>query len=112
MSRKPPIPIGPRSRMTRSPSRRWPGRFRYAVCVNVRKFHATTVCARCGAVPIFAGVAKRVEWCPWCFNRVKGLPVPEAPTKTEIQDRGAAMLKREGCEEHKCRITTHRKKCA
>ncbi len=64
-------------------------------------YTATTVCRHCGPVPIFPGVAERVLGCPWCFNRVKGLPVPEAPTKTEIQDRGAAMLKRDGCEEHK-----------
>ncbi len=64
-------------------------------------YTATTVCRHCGPVPIFPGVAERVLGCPWCFNRVKGLPVPEAPTKTEIQDRGAAMLKRDGCEGHK-----------
>ncbi len=44
-------------------------------------YTSTTVCARCGAVPIFAGVAERVEWCPWCFNRVKGLPVPKGPPR-------------------------------
>ena len=54
----------------------------------------TTVCARCGAVPIFAGVAERVLGCPWCFNRAKGLPVPKVSTKTEIQDLGPAMIRR------------------
>ena len=39
-------------------------------------YTATTVCAHCGPVPISAGVAERVLGCPWCFNRVKGLPVP------------------------------------
>ncbi len=69
--------------------------------MNVRKFHATTACARCGAVPIFAGVAERVEGCPWCFNRMRGLPAPKVSTKTQVQNLGPAMLKREGCEEHK-----------
>ncbi len=94
MSRKPPVPIGPRSRMTRSPPRRWPGRFRYAVCVNVRKFHATIVCAHGGPVPIFPGAGERILGCPWCFNRAKGLPVPKVSTKTEIQDLGPAMIRR------------------
>ncbi len=35
-----------------------------------------TTCARCGPVHIFPGVPDRVDGCPWCFNRVKGLPVP------------------------------------
>ncbi len=30
----------------------------------------------CGPIPIFSGVAERVVFCPWCFNRVAGLPVP------------------------------------
>ncbi len=57
-------------------------------------YTATTVCRHCGPVPIFPGVAERVLGCPWCFNRVKGLPVPEAPTKTEIQDLGPATIRR------------------
>ncbi len=61
-------------------------------------YTATTICAYCGPVPIFAGVAERVAFCPWCFNRVTGLPVPKTPTKTEIQDRGPTMLKRESCD--------------
>ncbi len=35
-----------------------------------------TVCAHCGPIMIFPGVAESVEGCPWCFNRVAGLPVP------------------------------------
>ncbi len=35
-----------------------------------------TVCAYCGPIMIFPGVAESVEGCPWCFNRVAGLPVP------------------------------------
>ncbi len=58
---------------------------------------AATVCRHCGPVPIYQGIAERVLGCPWCFNRAKGLPVPKAPTKTEIQDMGPAMMIREGC---------------
>ncbi len=64
-------------------------------------YTSTTVCAHCGAVPIYPGMAERVLGCPWCFNRVKGLPVPKVFTKTQVQDLGPAMLKREGCEGHK-----------
>ncbi len=39
-------------------------------------YTSTTVCAHCGSVSIFAGVAERVEGCPWCFNRLAGRPVP------------------------------------
>ncbi len=35
-----------------------------------------TVCAHCGPIPIFPDAAARVLGCPWCFNRVAGLPVP------------------------------------
>ncbi len=39
-------------------------------------YTATTTCKRCGPVHIFPGVPDRVDGCPWCFNRVQGLPVP------------------------------------
>ncbi len=39
-------------------------------------YTATTLCARCGPVPIFPGCPETVLGCPWCFNRVQGLPVP------------------------------------
>ncbi len=39
-------------------------------------YTATTICAHCGPVPIFPGVAERVEGCPWCLNRAAGRPVP------------------------------------
>ena len=35
-----------------------------------------TQCPQCGLVPIFPGVPERVDACVWCFNRVKGLPIP------------------------------------
>jgi len=64
-------------------------------------YTSTTICAHCGPVPIYPGMAEHVLGCPWCFNRVKGLPVPKVSTKTQVQDLGPAMLKREGCEGHK-----------
>jgi hypothetical protein len=39
-------------------------------------YTATTVCRRCGPVPIWEGCAPVVAGCPWCFNRIKGLPIP------------------------------------
>ena len=39
-------------------------------------YTARTVCKGCGPVPIFEGVPDRIDGCPWCFNRVQGLPVP------------------------------------
>ena len=39
-------------------------------------YTAMTNCKRCGPVQIFEGCPPQVEGCPWCFNRIKGLPVP------------------------------------
>ena len=39
-------------------------------------YTAMTKCSGCGTVPIFEGVPERVSGCPWCFNRLKGLPMP------------------------------------
>ena len=39
-------------------------------------YTAKTDCSGCGTVPIFEGVPERVSGCPWCFNRLKGLPMP------------------------------------
>ncbi|MCC6208563.1 MAG: hypothetical protein IT488_10490 [Gammaproteobacteria bacterium] len=39
-------------------------------------YSAITICSHCGPVPIFPGVPETVEGCVWCFNRVKGLPMP------------------------------------
>lgn len=41
-------------------------------------YTATTICARCGPVLIFAGAPARVQSCPWCFNRIAGKQVPRA----------------------------------
>ncbi len=45
-----------------------------------------TVCAHCGPIPIFSGVAERVEGCPWCFNRVRGLSVPRPQKRLRLKD--------------------------
>ena len=39
-------------------------------------YSATAECRRCGPVPIFEGCPPEVLGCPWCFNRIKGLPMP------------------------------------
>ena len=44
-------------------------------------YTATTTCKHCGPVPIFEGVPEKVEGCPWCFNRIKGLTVPNIRTR-------------------------------
>ena len=41
---------------------------------------AITTCAGCKSrVPIFAGCPPEISGCPWCFNRLEGLPIPKAP---------------------------------
>ena len=40
-----------------------------------------TKCKRCGPVPIFPGCPPKVNGCPWCFNRIKGLQIPNRSTK-------------------------------
>jgi len=39
-------------------------------------YTTTTECKHCGGVPIWEGCAPNVLGCPWCFNRIKGLPIP------------------------------------
>ena len=39
-------------------------------------YTAATECAGCGPVPIFEGAGDSIQGCPWCFNRVQGLPMP------------------------------------
>ncbi len=39
-------------------------------------YTSTTECKHCGGVPIWEGCAPNVLGCPWCFNRIKGLPIP------------------------------------
>ncbi len=44
-------------------------------------YTATTICAHCGPVPIYPGVADHVLGCVWCFNRHAGRPVPRIGAK-------------------------------
>ena len=64
-------------------------------------YTATTVCAGCGPVPIFPGVSGRVDGCLWCFNRIRGLPVPRVATLVgaEVGDPYASELLRRRPEE-------------
>ncbi len=39
-------------------------------------YTAETECKHCGPVPIFKGCPPQVINCPWCLNRIKGLPMP------------------------------------
>ncbi len=39
-------------------------------------YTATTNCKHCGPVPIFEGNWPESDACPWCFNRLQGLPMP------------------------------------
>ena len=39
-------------------------------------YTATTECRHCGPVPIWEGCPLEVNGCPWCFNRIDGLPIP------------------------------------
>ncbi len=39
-------------------------------------YKAETECKHCGPVPIFEDMPGKVQGCPWCFNRIKGLPIP------------------------------------
>jgi hypothetical protein len=39
-------------------------------------YTATTTCKQCGPVPIWQGCPPEVLGCPWCFNRLQGLPLP------------------------------------
>ena len=39
---------------------------------------AETTCRHCGPVPIWPGCAPTVTGCPWCFNRLAGLPMPKS----------------------------------
>jgi len=40
-------------------------------------YTATTNCKHCGPVPIFEGCWPESDGCPWCFNRLQGLPMPK-----------------------------------
>ena len=44
-------------------------------------YTSETECIHCGPVPIFEGCPPHVNGCPWCFNRIKGLPIPNTDTR-------------------------------
>ena len=39
-------------------------------------YTATSTCKQCGPVPIWQDCPPEVLGCPWCFNRLLGLPIP------------------------------------
>jgi len=39
-------------------------------------YTSETECRHCGSVPIWPGCPPQVNGCPWCFNRLQGLPMP------------------------------------
>ena len=41
-------------------------------------YTSTTTCKHCGPVPIWEGCPPELIGCPWCFNRHRGFPIPEA----------------------------------
>jgi len=47
-------------------------------------YTATTNCKHCGPVPIFEGNWAESDACPWCFNRLQGLPMPSKHDTTRI----------------------------
>ncbi len=44
-------------------------------------YTSETECKHCGPVPIWQGCPSEVNGCPWCLNRLKGLPVPNTRTR-------------------------------
>ena len=48
-------------------------------------YTSTTTCKHCGPVPIWDGCPPEVLGCPWCFNRHKGLPIPEPKGSCDVR---------------------------
>ncbi len=46
-------------------------------------YTATTICAGCGPVPIWAGAPEHALACPWCFNRIAGKAIPTPKSRSE-----------------------------
>jgi len=40
-------------------------------------YTSRTECKKCGTVPIWQDCPPQVNGCPWCFNRLQGLPMPD-----------------------------------
>ncbi len=45
-------------------------------------YTSETTCKNCGPVPIWEGCPPQVIGCPWCFNRLQGLPMPNVRTRS------------------------------
>ena len=43
-------------------------------------YTSRTECKKCGTVPIWLGYPPQVNGCPWCLNRLQGLPMPKTTT--------------------------------
>ena len=43
-------------------------------------YTAITQCEHCGPVWIWPGCPPQIQACPWCWNRLKNLPMPSAAT--------------------------------
>ena len=42
-----------------------------------KRYKQTSNCKYCGPVLVVEGYPKNANNCPWCFNRVKELPIPK-----------------------------------
>lgn len=47
-------------------------------------YTGSTNCKRCGLVPIFEGCTSEVQGCPWCFNRIRGFPIPRVNRREKL----------------------------
>ena len=50
-------------------------------------YTSTTTCKHCGPVPIWDGCPPEVQGCPWCFNRIEGLPIPNQGSDKRAKSR-------------------------
>jgi len=41
------------------------------------RYTQTSDCKFCGPVFVYEGYPQQANNCPWCFNRIKGLPIPK-----------------------------------
>ncbi len=46
-------------------------------------YTSETECKHCGTVPIFEDCPSKVNGCPWCLNRHKGLPMPNTANQEQ-----------------------------
>jgi len=45
-------------------------------------YTSETECKNCGPVPIWPRCPPEVKECPWCFNRLQGLPMPNKRSRS------------------------------